>query len=361
MTELLQIFKSDKVRGSRAVIEIIDPLSDGDWDARVTTREDHTIFHRSAWARVLADTYGHRPNYLRFLIDSREVALVPLMEVRSFLTGRRGISLPFSDFASPLWTEIGQADEVYKGMMDFARDRKWDHLEIRGGSVKPPGARPFHNYDGHQLDLRQGIEMIWRGLDSSVRRAIRKAECSGIEVTTDRSLEAMKSFYELHGRTRRRHGLPPQPSRFFEAIARNLIGQGLGEIVLARCAGIPIAGAVFFHSGRSAIYKFGASDSEYWPSRPNHLIIWTAIRELVKIGCRELHFGRTSNDDLGLVRFKLSWGAVSTPLPYYRHDSKDMNWLVSDLHPAGRHTEIFGRLPIALNRLAGRLIYPHLD
>lgn len=346
---------------SRVVIEKIDPFADGNWDARVAIREDHSIFHRSAWARVLAETYGHQPYYLRISIDGEEAALVPLMEVRSCLTGCRGVSLPFSDFAGVLWTEGNQAAAVYETLLDYAGDRNWKHLEIRGGSVWPPGAKPHHNYDSHQLDLLQGIEMIERGLDPSVRRAIRKAERSGIKVTVERSREAMTVFYELHCRTRRRHGLPPQPFTFFKAISKNLIEQGLGEIVLARLAGVPVAGAVFFHSGERAIYKFGASDIEHWPSRPNHLIMWTAIRELVKFGCKELHFGRTSNGDEGLVRFKLSWNSVTKPLPYFRYGSRVRDWLGAGHLPAESHSMIFGHLPISVNRLAGRIIYPHLD
>jgi hypothetical protein len=361
MTASLQTFLSERLRQSGVEIEQIDPLVGDTWDQIVTARGDHTVFHRSAWARVLAETYGHQPFYLRISIHGREAALVPLMAVRSPMTGHRGVSLPFSDFAGPLWTDGQHATSVYSALLDLASAQKWKHLEIRGGLIPPVGAQPLQTYDSHHLDLSPGTAAILQHLDASVRRAIRKSEASGIQITVARSLTAMDEFYQLHGRTRRRHGLPPQPQRFFRRIAKHLVESGLGTIVLARLADAPVAGAVFLHSAGQAIYKFGASDTEHWPLRPNHGVMWSAIHELIGIGCKELQFGRTSPLDEGLARFKLSWGSVSKPLSYFRHGGQAAAWTAADRPPNESHSLIFGRLPLACNRLAGRLIYPHLD
>ena len=346
---------------SSVSIEVLDPLADSTWDNFVSNFQDHTVFHRSAWARVLADTYGHRPFYLKVSVAGTEAALVPLMEVNSCITGRRGISLPFSDFAGPLWMDRRYADAVYAGLLDFACQRKWKHLEFRGGSIPPAGVTAFQTYASHQLDLRQGVDAIESGYDPAVRRAIRKSEQSGLEITIESNMNAMNAFYSLHGRTRKRHGLPPQPLSFFQSIAKNLVANGLGSVVLARTGGVPVAGAVFLHSGNQAVYKFGASDSEYWPARPNHGVMAVAIRALIKAGYANLHFGRTSPNDEGLIRFKLSWGAVAQSLTYHRYHCHSHRWLSATAAPVESYPVIFGRLPLACNRFAGRLIYPHLD
>jgi len=351
----------NKMSLSDISIEQVDPFVDNTWDKEVSARDDHSVFHRSAWARVLVEAYGHRPCYLRFSVKGNDVSLLPLMEVKSYLTGCRGVSLPFSDFAGPLWNDATQATPVYQALVKFAYERKWKHLEIRGGSVGPAGATPSSIYGSHQVDLRQGIETIVGRLDSSVRRAIRKAEGSGLEVTIERSLKAMREFYELHSRTRQRHGLPPQPFVFFNAIIKHMIGGGLGEIVLAKLGKVPVAGAVFLSSGGRVIYKFGASITQYWPLRPNHLVMWNAIKYFANSGCREIHFGRTSQNDEGLSRFKQSWGSASETMSYFRRDWGTVNWVSASLPVSRGHPRIFGILPIAINRLAGRLIYPHLD
>ena len=68
----------------------------------ISTHPDATIFHSTAWARVLVDTYGHRPCYVQMSLNGSLLALVPMMEVQSALTRSRGICLPFSDYCAPL-------------------------------------------------------------------------------------------------------------------------------------------------------------------------------------------------------------------------------------------------------------------
>src|SRR5438045_8572700 len=70
---------------------IINPLCERDWDNWITSHPEATVFHSSAWARVLSEAYGHRPCYLRILTHGEPLALVPLMEVGTLFTRRRGI------------------------------------------------------------------------------------------------------------------------------------------------------------------------------------------------------------------------------------------------------------------------------
>lgn len=346
---------------SPATIERIDPLAGGTWDSSVTAQPGFSVFHLSAWARILAETYAHQPIYLRIMAEGRQAALVPLMEVRSPLTGRRGVSLPFADFAGPLWSAPDRKASVSQALLTVAAERKWKHLELRGGPTPAPAAHACHTYHGHELDLTPGLSLLAQQLPASTRRSIRKAERSGLTLTIGRDPDAMRTFYQLHGRTRRRHGLPPQPFSFFEAIQRHLIDPGLGVVIIARRSGAAVAGAVFLHAGEHAIYKFGASDPDHWNLRPNHRVMWSAIEYLVASGCRSLHFGRTANDDAGLIRFKQSWAAAATTLSYYRYDTSQPTWIIDRKTPAASLPLVFGHLPLALGRFAGRLIYPHLD
>lgn len=357
----LQMVPVAETVGSRLSIDWIDPLVGGAWDSLVAVRGDHSVFHRSAWAKVLVECYGHRPIYLRILRDGQEVALMPLMEVRSCLTGRRGVSVPFADFAGPLWDTPELAASVDAVVLELAAERKWKHVEIRGTSAAADGTRPWQMYEAHQLDLRPGLEVIEQGFSSAVRRAIRKAQRSNLMVSIERGDEAMESFFSLHCRTRRRHGLPPQPREFFRSISNHLISSGLGEVVLARSGSEAVAGAVFLRSGRRAVYKFGASDPQYWPCRPNQLVMWCAIRFLCELGCEQLHFGRTSMADPGLSRFKMAWGCAATTLNYQRYNTRADAWLSTGRARRESCPMLFGNFPIAMNRMAGRLIYPHLD
>jgi hypothetical protein len=90
--------------------------------------------------------------------------------------------------------------------------------------------------------------------------------------------------------------------------------------------------------------------------------MWAGIRYLLEHGGRSLHFGRTSPDNDGLRRFKLSWGATEQMLSYVRFDPTRRQWTSKPPSKSSGFPErLFARLPLAVNKLAGQLIYPHLD
>ncbi|MCZ7636146.1 MAG: GNAT family N-acetyltransferase [Verrucomicrobia bacterium] len=197
-------------------------------------------------------------------------------------------------------------------------------------------------------------------LDSAVRRAIRKAERAGLEVRREQSREAVEIYYDLHCRTRKKHGLPPQPISFFHNLHRHLIERDLGEIFLAYHQGRPVAGAVFLRSFRQALYKFGASDEANLELRANNLVLWTAIRHYAERGFQTLDLGRTSLDQSGLRRYKLGWGATETTIAYVNYDLRHDQFLVGRDRSTGWHTALFRRLPIPVLRWLGACLYPHL-
>jgi hypothetical protein len=353
-------------------IDPVDPLRDAEWDRTILAHPSAGIFHGTAWARVLCKTYGHTPVYLRCSRGSDLVALVPLMEIASRVTGRRGVCLPFADYCTPLMFDSRGLDEVMETLFATARARRWKHIELRGQAraaapsgnplfMPPASATPALAFYGHSLDLRRGENDLLSRCDGSVRRAIAKAERSDLRVRIDRSREGVIAFYKLHVRTRRRHGVPPQPLSFFLNIHAEIIEPGLGFVVLAEEESKPVAAAMFFDSGSQAMFKFGASDDSRQELRGNNLVMWEAIKFLAKSGCETLDFGRTSLDNEGLRRFKLGWGTAEKIISYFRFDPAAGTWVRARDHASGFHTAFFRRLPLPLNRLAGAILYRHLD
>src|SRR5271165_6539363 len=190
-------------------IKFINPLCDPEWDRLASSHPEYTFSHSSAWARVLSKTYGHEPVYLRCSRRGELVALIPMMEVRSPLTSRRGVCLPFTDFCGPLMFGEGGSAAAINKLSEVARERKWKYFEVRGGKSFAGSAAPALAFYGHTLDLRGGPEDLLSRLKSPARRALRKAERSELSVQVARTREATLAFYRLHVRTRRRPGLPP--------------------------------------------------------------------------------------------------------------------------------------------------------
>ena len=262
----------------------IDPLTEADWDASLAGNPSATFFHGRAWAQVLHRTYGFTPTYLilRAPASDHSASLLPIMEVASWLTGKRGIGLPFTDECAPIAANQDQIRSLFSEATQHGLDRGWKYLELRGGIDIWPDATPSTSFWGHRLELASGESTLFSRVNGSVRRAVRKAEQAGLSLDFSQSLDAMRIFYRLLCKTRQRHGVPPQPWRFFSNIHQHVLAADLGWVVLARLGSVPVAGAVFFRSGKTALYKFGASDDTQQHLRANNLVMWQAIKWFVQ-------------------------------------------------------------------------------
>jgi CelD/BcsL family acetyltransferase involved in cellulose biosynthesis len=294
-------------------LQIDDPA----WSAFAASCVAATPFHHPAWTRLLADTYRYRAFALA-LPDpvGHLVAGAPFVEIRGLSGRHRWVSLPYTD-ECPLLAE-GPAEEE---ALVAALGRDCTRLRAPGLEVRAPVHAPAWRTHAcavlHVLDLESDAEAVrGRFSRSRVVRNIRRAERAGVTVRTARGPADLDAFYALHTRTRRRQGVPVQPRRFFELLWERLVERGLGSILLASAAGAPVAGALFLTWNGTTIYKFGASDREGLPLRPNHLLFWTAIRESCERGDRRFDFGRTDLGNAGLRDFKSGWGAIERPLVY---------------------------------------------
>ena len=337
-------------------------LCETEWDEAIRSHSEATVFHTTAWARVLAKTYGHRFIPFRLSNDRSTVALIPMMGISSAFTGRRGIGMPFSDFCEPLVFADPGASGLVNALAEFGLKKGWRYFELRGGRAELPAtAVPAEQYYGHRLDLTGGIEQLFSALASPVRRAIRKAQTSGLSVEVKNTAQAVKEFYRLHIRTRKRHGAPPQPFSFFNHIQKEILDRNLGFIVTARRGTNAIASAVFLSFGRFGLFKFGASDPRHQELRANNLVMWQGIQELVQRGIETLHFGRTDFNNDGLRRFKLAWGTKEETIEYFKFDVASNGWMAQRGPSPMVYRKVFRSLPLAANRVVGAWIYPHLD
>ena len=342
-------------------LSIVNPIEESSWDDWVLKQPGATIFHSSSWAQVLNETYGYQPLYAVLESSSQRAAALPLMEVSSGFTGTRGVSLPFADFCPPLSTDDVERTLVER-CLDYGRKRGWNYFEWRGGSFSDAHPVPWTTYLVHRLRLEAPEEKLWGGLRASNRRNIRRARAREVEIAhlgDDRSVE---DYYVLHCKTRRKHGLPPQPIRLFTNIQKYIFDRGRGFVTLARCEGRVVAGAIFFHFGDEAVYKFGASDLAFSRRRPNNLVLWDAIRHCRSLQLACVSFGRTNPKNAGLLQFKRGWGAEEQNVSYFRAAVDGRSLGIHRGHSAlGVFTKkIVQRIPLAILRVAGELSYRHM-
>lgn len=341
-------------------LDIIDPISCQRWNELVMATEDYSIFHTANWARILHETYGFVPNYFSLMEGGRLAALIPVMEVRSFLTGCKGVSLPFSDFCEPMLPHDFGAGELTKCIASHGRTAGWKYLELRGGKGQAAGTPSYSHYYTHTLDLSCGEVRLFNELRDSTRRNIAKAAREKLSIRRGTSREFVDEFYRLNCMTRKQHGMPPQPYRFFEKLHEHLIAQGMGTVFLAKHDGACIAGAVFLHCGTKVLYKFGASERKCQHLRANNFVMWEAIRSFSREGYGQFSFGRTEPENEGLRQFKNGWGGEERIINYYRYDIREERFMPDNGGGISRYAAFVSKLPLPLLKTIGKYLYRHV-
>lgn len=337
-------------------VSFVNPLGDASWDARVAALPGATVFHGAAWTRCLSDTYGFSPCHAVMREGGDVVAVQPLMEVRKLAGRPCGVALPFTDACPALAREGAQRIELLDAIVREAGRRGWARVELRG-PVADSRAIPSACFCEHEVVLGPSEDDHLARCHSSVRRAVRKASSSGLRAECGVGDVDVAAFYRLLTVTRRRHGLPPPPRAFLDAIRRHLLATGDGTIVTVRREDRAVAAALFLRWGRSGLFKFGASAGEGREVRANDFALLEGFRWCRAAGCERVSLGRSAVRQAGLLRFKRGWAGVESPLDYHSFDLDAGRFVAGRGDAAGWYTHVFRRLPIPLLQWAGRVLY----
>lgn len=355
---LLSDSKSAEAEATGVTPYIVDPIADPRWTELIARDPRASVFHSPGWLKALRDTYDFEPVALTTSTPSELIANGLLFcEVKSWVTGNRLVSLPFSDHCEPLL----RAGEDPGELATVAGADQWRYVELRPVDAAPVTGAGRSGFQGaekfwlHRLDLSPTAEEIFhRFHNDCVRRKIRKAEKERVLYEEGNSPALLETFYQLLLRTRRRHRLPPQPKSWF----RNL-SKFLPESIKFRVAskdGQPIASILTFSYKNKLMYKYGCSDERYHKLGGMQLLLWRAIQEAKDKGFCEFDLGRCEWENVGLRMFKDRWGATRSPLTYWRHNSAG----TSAEHEHQFARKILRWCPAPLLEAAGRSFYRHI-
>src|SRR5579862_1785194 len=298
----------------------VDPISDPRWADLLSHDARATIFHSTGWLQALRETYSYEPVVFTTSLPSQPLRNgVVFCNVKSWFTGQRLVSLPFSDHCEPLVDAgLDPGDFIKVDGVDRMR-----YVELRPVDASPIARgqnqqfREGENFWLHRLDLSPRIDAIFQQLHRDcVRRKIHKAEKESIVCQEGNAPELLDSFYRLQLRTRWRHRLPPQPKSWFRNLAR-FLGDNI-KIRVASNNGRPIASILTFSFKNRLFYKYGCSDERYHRFGGMQLLLWRAIEEAKEKNYSEFDLGRCAVDNFGLQKFKDRWGARRSRLTYWR-------------------------------------------
>ena len=158
----------------------INPIRDGRWQAFAECHSDATVFHTKAWLEALHRTYEYEPVTYAIQDAGRVVSGIPFCAVRSFITGRRLVSLPFSDHCQPLLACPGDLDQLLMTAQSDALTDRFKYVEIRPLQVKGIElSNTLATRDSvvvHKVDISRSEEELLRSFHLNIRRNIAKTD-----------------------------------------------------------------------------------------------------------------------------------------------------------------------------------------
>jgi hypothetical protein len=122
--------------GSRNSVNRIDPLRDPRWSRLVSRHPQASLFHSVEWLAALKDTYGYEPRAYTTAARGEELENGLLFSsVKSWVTGSRLVSAPFSDHCDPMLANDGDAGTV---CCASGRGGSFRQIGLRGVAAADP-------------------------------------------------------------------------------------------------------------------------------------------------------------------------------------------------------------------------------
>jgi hypothetical protein len=356
-----EVSHSLKIEYSALAAYEIDPLRDSRWAALVESHPRSSIFHSTNWLRTLQTVYGYEPVAVTTCPPGADLTNgVVFCRIKSWLTGRRFVSLPFSDHCAALVDRPDELDVMLQHMKRDLDKRKWRYLEIRPVTHRPGshiGLKESIHYQFHRLDLRRSAAELFHNFHKDcVQRKIRRAEREGLKYEDGNSEALLRKFYRLLVTTRRRQHLPPQPLAWFRGLVA-AFGSDL-KIRVASKGDLPVAGILTLSNRRCVVYKYGGSIASLNKFGGMPFLFWKTIQEAKANGLEELDLGRSDPDNLGLIAFKEHWGATATTLSYWTYPPRPQAPRSAWQKNLARH--LVQASPDLVLQAVGTILYRHI-
>jgi len=323
-----------------------------EWDSYVLCHPAATVYHLSAWRRVLERSFGHRCINLVARQGGVVVGILPLTLVNSRLFGCYLVSTGFADVGGICADDNSAAESLLEAAFKFGQNYSAEYLELR--QVVP---LPFKNLVTNKrkvirtLKLPPSVDVLMSRFDKKLRNQIRKAQNSGLKVVWG-NRELIKPFYDVFSRNMRDLGTPVIKEGFFTHLVDELKDQV--EVVVLFKDNLPVSGAVGLYNKQIFEVPWASSRRDFFSLSPNVLLYWAILQHCIERGSLYFNFGRSSINS-GTDMFKKQWGTDPISMNY-------QSLLVSgekllELNPSNPKynlaIKLWQKLPLELTRLVG--------
>lgn len=285
------------------------------WDCFVRSTTGALPQHLAGWQQVLANSYGYETPFLGVWCEDprgqqgqRLTGVMPLYLNKSRLLGRTLATLP-----GGLCTENDEAaTALIVAAQEMAQRRRAKRLVLHDTRAVWPGdLQTTCDHEHWIVDLREGEEAAWSGLDRNIRRQVRMAQRNELTALVDRTGERLDDFYAVMTQFTHSVGTPIFGRRFLREVVKAFPG-GFNIVMVYR-EQEPIAGYFQLELGDTNYGVWGGALHQYLDLRPVYLAYWTTMADTIARGMAYLDMGR-SPAGTNASKYKGQWATFSKPV-----------------------------------------------
>jgi FemAB-related protein (PEP-CTERM system-associated) len=344
------------VSGEPIEIRLLDSQGRPSWDAFVRDCPQATFFHLSAWQEIFEEVFDHRSWYLSAQRAGRIIAVLPLAQIKSPLSGNHLSSLPFCAYGGIA------GDETARPLLEaraerLARELGVDFTEYRNVVACNEDWPRQDLYATFRKQIEADDEANMLAIPRKQRAMVRKGINNKLQSSID---DGVERFFALYSDNVRRHGTPALPRRLFEVL-HDRFGDDCEVLTVSDAGGKPLSSVLSFYFRDEVLPYYAGDDLAARSVAANDWKYWELMRHASRRGCRVFDYGR-SKHDTGPWHFKKHWGFEPQPLSYeyrlYNRDSVPQN---NPLNPKFRlFVALWKRLPLGVANALGPMIVRHL-
>jgi FemAB-related protein (PEP-CTERM system-associated) len=339
-------------------IRPLDETNAAAWDAFVRARPEGSFFHLSAWARVIAQSFGHATHYALAEQDGAVVGVLPLVRMKTLLFGDLLASTPYCVYGGARAATPEGAAALDEYAFQLQAKLRTPCLEYRRFGAADPGwvERPALYYTFRKpIAAITGDEAkdMAANIPRKQRAEVRKGPKRGLETHTDRDVDAL---FRVYAESVRNLGSPVFPKRYFRALLEAFPEES--DITTVLHNGRAVASVLSFHFKQEVLPYYGGGTREARGLAAADVMYWEVMRRAAQDrGATMFDFGR-SKADTGAYAFKKNWGFEPEQLHYCYRLAPGAT--VPDNNPNNPKYRYFiwawKRLPLAVANVIG----PHL-
>ncbi len=310
---------------------ITDPekIDKKEWNDFVHNHPYGNIFQTSDMYEVYKNTKNYEPVFCAILNENHKIIAILLaviqkesegifgkLTARSIIFG--GPLVMLNDYTSLEYLLTGYS-EIVKRRVIYTQFRNFTLQDISSQEVFKRKNYIFENHLNILLDLRVGVDELWKGLKKSRKDGINKARKQGFTFKVVNRLETIDNFYTLFENLYSNIRIPYPHKSFFrnlnEKIQENLLwfileNNGVQSIIL--CA----------FQFNKVLYAFNIGifqDKDFLRKRPVDYFYWGVIKWASENGLEQYDWMGAGNphEEYGVRKFKLEYGGEIMDLGRY--------------------------------------------